>query len=44
MVKSIEEQYLIADKSSYGFRWKYDKEVQKLDDMLQAIPSEYWIQ
>lgn len=43
-VKGIEEQYLIADKSSDGFKWKYDKEVQKLDNMLQEIPSEYWIQ
>lgn len=43
-VKGIEEQYLIADKSSDGFKWKYDKEVQKLDNMLQEIPPEYWIQ
>lgn len=43
-VKCIEEQYLIADESSDGFKLKYDKEVRKLDDMLQEIPSEYWIQ
>lgn len=43
-VKGIEEQYLIAEKSSDGFRLKYDSEVRKLDDMLQNIPEEYWIQ
>ena len=43
-VKGIEEQYLIAEKSSEGFRLKYDVEVQKMDYMLQNIPEEYWIQ
>lgn len=46
IIKGIEEQYLIADKSSDGFsrRWRYDKEVEKLDYMLQQVPQEYWIQ
>ncbi len=44
IIKSIEEQYLIAEKSSDGFKWKYDNEVSKLDNMLQAVPQEYWIQ
>jgi hypothetical protein len=44
IIKEIEEQYLIAEKSSDGFKWKYDKEVEKLDRMLQEIPQEYWVQ
>lgn len=43
-VKGIEEQYLVAEKSSDGFKWKYDKEVVKLDDMILQVPQEYWIQ
>ncbi len=43
VVKGIEEQYLVAEKSSDGFRWKYDKEVQTLDNMLKQVPQEYWI-
>ncbi len=43
-VKGIEEQYIIAEKSSDGFRWKNDQEVRKLDAMLQEVPQEYWIQ
>lgn len=44
IIKGIEEQYLVAEESSEGFRWKYDKEVSKLDDMLREVPQEYWIQ
>lgn len=44
IIKGIEEQYLIADKSSDGFKWKYDKEVAKFDRMLQEVPQEYWVQ
>lgn len=44
VVKGIEEQYLVAEKSSDGFRWKYDKEVQTLDKMIKQVPQEYWIQ
>ena len=44
IVKAIEEQYLIADRSSNGFQWKYNAEVVKLDDMLREVPNEYWIQ
>lgn len=44
IVKGIEEQYLIAEKSSDGFKWKYDKEVGKLDNMILQVPQEYWIQ
>lgn len=43
-VKGIEEQYLIAEKSSDGFKWKYNKEVVKLDNMILQVPQEYWIQ
>lgn len=43
-VKGIEEQYIIAEKSSSHFEYRYDKEVRKLDDMLREIPQEYWIQ
>lgn len=43
-VKGIEEQYLIAEKSSDGFKWKYDEEVGKLDNMILQVPQEYWIQ
>ena len=44
IIKGIEEQYLIAEKSSDGFQWKYDKEVEKFDRMLQEVPQEYWVQ
>ena len=44
IIKGIEEQYLIADESSDGFRLKYDPEVLKLDSMVREIPQEYWIQ
>lgn len=43
IIKGIEEQYLIAEKSSDGFKWKYDEEVRKLDNMLLQVPQEYWI-
>lgn len=44
VVKGIEEQYLVAEKSSDGFRWEYDKEAQTLDNMIKQVPQEYWIQ
>ncbi len=44
IIKGIEDQYLIAEKSSDGFKWEYDKEVAKLDRMLQEVPQEYWVQ
>jgi hypothetical protein len=44
IIKGIEEQYLIAEKSSEGFKWKHNKEIYKLDDMIQQVPQEYWIQ
>lgn len=43
-VKAVEEQYLIADKSSQGFKWQYDAEVRKFDDLIREIPGEYWLQ
>ena len=43
-VKGIEEQYLIAEESSHGFEYKYNKDVVKLNDMLREIPQEYWLQ
>ena len=44
IIKGIEEQYDIAEKSSEGFKWQNDAEVRKLDDMLREVPQEYWIQ
>lgn len=44
IIKGIEEQYLIAEKSSEGFKWEYNKEVRKLDNMLLQVSQEYWIQ
>lgn len=44
VIKGIEEQYLIAEKSSNGFEWKYNEEVRKLDNMFLKIPQEYWLQ
>lgn len=44
IVKGIEEQYLIAEKSSDGFKWDYDEEVKKLNNMILQVPQEYWIQ
>ena len=44
IIKGIEEQYDIAEKSSEGFKWQNDAEVRKLDDMIRDVPQEYWIQ
>lgn len=44
IVKGIEEQYLIADGSSDGFKWRNDPEVIKLNEMLRKVPQEYWLQ
>ncbi len=44
IVKGIEEQYLIAEKSSDGFKWDHDKEVRKFNNMILQVPQEYWIQ
>lgn len=44
IIKGIEEQYLIAEKISDGFKWEYKEEVRKLDEMLLLVPQEYWIQ
>ena len=44
IVKGIEEQYLIAEKSSDGFKWDYNEEIRKLNNMILRVPQEYWIQ
>lgn len=44
IIKGIEEQYLIAEETSDGFKYVYQKEVRKLDGMLLQVPQEYWIQ
>lgn len=44
IIKGIEEQYLIAEETSDGFKYDYQKEVRKLDGMLLQVPQEYWIQ
>ncbi len=44
VVKGIEEQYQIAEKASHGFIYRYEKEVIKLNSMLDQVPQEYWIQ
>ena len=42
-VKAIEEQYLIADKASDGFKFRVIETVN-LERMLEIVPQEYWIQ
>lgn len=44
MVKQIEEVYEKADKESFGFRYKFCKEVIELDRILENMPQEAWIQ
>ena len=44
IIKGIEEQYLISEKTSDGFKWDYQEEVRKLDKMILQVPQEYWIQ
>lgn len=44
IVKGIEEQYLIAEETSDGFKYDYQKEVRKLDEILLLVPQEYWVQ
>ena len=43
MVKAIEEQYEKAEESSEHFRYDYNPDVRKLDEMLVQIPTEYWL-
>lgn len=43
MVKAIEEQYEKAEQESDHFEFRWGKEVQKLDTMLNEIPQEYWV-
>ena len=43
LVKAIEDQYDKAEADSDHFKWKYGKEVAKLDEMLNQIPQEYWL-
>ena len=44
LVKAIEEQYLKAEEDSEHFKYKFGSEVRKLENMLNQIPQEYWIQ
>lgn len=44
LMKAIDEQYVIAERETDGFRWKHNAELYKLDDMLNQIPQEYWVQ
>ncbi len=43
LVKAIEEQYEIAETSSEHFQYQYNKEVYKLNEMLDQVPQEYWL-
>ena len=43
MVKAIEEQYEKAEESSEHFRYDYNPDVRRLDEMLMQIPMEYWL-
>lgn len=43
-VKAIEEQYVKAEEDSDHFKYEYGPEVRKLENMLNQIPQEYWIQ
>ena len=44
LVKAIEEQYVKAEEDSDHFKYEYGPEVRKLENMLNQIPQEYWIQ
>lgn len=44
VAKAIEEQYEMAEIDSDHFRYRYGKEVDKLDKLLENVPQEYWIQ
>lgn len=44
LVKAIEEQYVKAEEDSEHFKYKFGSEVRKLENMLNQIPQEYWIQ
>lgn len=43
-VKHLEELYERADKKSDGFRYTWLKEVAELDQILENMPQEAWIQ
>lgn len=43
MVRQIEEVYERADKESDGFRYRWCKEVQELDRLLDSLPPEAWL-
>ncbi len=44
LIKAIDEQYEKANEESDGFRYKYHKSIDALDEMLGKVPQEYWIQ
>lgn len=44
LIKAIDEQYGIAEEESSGFRYGFGKAIQVLDEMLDQVPQEYWIQ
>ena len=44
LIKAIEEQYIKAEEESNHFEFGYGQEVRKLDQMLDQVPQEYWIQ
>jgi len=44
LFKAIEEQYDRAETESRHFEYKYHDEVRKLDQMLEQVPQEFWIQ
>ena len=43
LVKAIEEQYEKAEADSMHFQYEYGKEVDKLDQMLDQVPQQYWL-
>lgn len=44
MITQIAELYDKAEKESYGFKYKFCKEVKELDQFLENLPQEAWIQ
>jgi len=44
LIKAIDEQYIKAEEESNHFEFKFGKEVHKLNEMLDQVPQEYWIQ
>lgn len=44
VIKGIEEAYAAAEAASFGFKFTYGDECQRLDRMIQNVPERMWVE